>query len=125
MIITRKEKVEKSIINPCGEHIYELFGNDKHFENTTKYSLAQIEVAKFGNTRIHYHPNIEEIYYILKGKAKVIVNEIEYIAGPGDAVVIEASEVHQLFAQGREKLEFIVFCSEKWNSENTIYLDKK
>lgn len=123
MLIKRKDKLKTSIINPTGEHIYEMINNEEHIEMGLKYSLEYVEIPKNCSTRHHYHPDAEEVYYILNGRAKVVVNKIEYIVGPGDAVFIEPSEEHQLFTEGKEKLVFVVFCSVARGNDNTIYLD--
>lgn len=56
----------------------------------------------------HYHDDMDEVFIIISGKAKIIVGEEEDILERGDAVVIPMKTVHQMKNLGNNNLEYIV-----------------
>jgi mannose-6-phosphate isomerase-like protein (cupin superfamily) len=57
--------------------------------------------------RAHYHEDMEEIFIILKGQAKILVHGEEAELGKGEAVVIPPREVHEMKNAGGEDLEYL------------------
>jgi len=57
--------------------------------------------------RAHYHEDMEEIFIILKGQAKIRVNGEEAEMGEREAVVILPREVHEMKNAGGEDLEYL------------------
>jgi len=57
--------------------------------------------------RAHYHEDMEEIFIILKGQAKILIGGEEAELGEGDAVVIPPREVHEMKNVGGEDLEYL------------------
>ncbi|HXZ35222.1 MAG TPA: cupin domain-containing protein [Thermodesulfobacteriota bacterium] len=55
----------------------------------------------------HYHEDMEEIFIILKGQAKILVNGEEAEMGEGEAVIILPREIHQMKNGGGEDLEYL------------------
>jgi mannose-6-phosphate isomerase-like protein (cupin superfamily) len=55
--------------------------------------------------RAHYHEDMEEVFLILKGQAKILVNGKEAGLAEGEAVVIPLREVHEMENVGGEDLE--------------------
>jgi mannose-6-phosphate isomerase-like protein (cupin superfamily) len=55
----------------------------------------------------HYHEDMEEIFIILKGQAKIFVHGEEDELGEGEAVVIPPREVHEMKNVGGEDLEYL------------------
>ena len=55
----------------------------------------------------HYHEDMEEIFIILKGQAKILVNGEEAEMGEGEAVIILPREIHQMKNAGEEDLEYL------------------
>ena len=74
-------------------------------------------------SRLHYHPVAEETYYILKGQAKMLIDDKTYIFNPGDAILIQQNEKHQIFCISDIDLEFLVVCAPAWEPNNSVYLD--
>lgn len=61
-----------------------------------------------GNTiGLHVHDDDEEIYYITKGRGRVIDDDITTEVGPGDAIVTGGGSKHALENIGGSELEFI------------------
>ncbi len=48
---------------------------------------------------IHRHPHADEIYYVLKGVAKVILGDEEIVADPGTAIYIPKGTNHGIVNQ--------------------------
>ena len=57
--------------------------------------------------RKHYHDNMEEVFIIVKGRAKIMVDEEESEISDGDVVVIPAKSVHTMENLGPVNVEFI------------------
>ena|SRR5205085_573665 len=61
--------------------------------------------------KFHYHPEMEEILYILSGKAEQWVEREKRVLGPGDSVYLPARIVHATFNHGSEGLDFLAILS--------------
>jgi quercetin dioxygenase-like cupin family protein len=59
----------------------------------------------------HYHPNLEEILYILSGSAEQWVEGEKRQLGPGDSVYLPAGVVHGTYNAGTETLDFLAILS--------------
>lgn len=123
MLITRKDKIDKPFKSPSGERIYEMIGRPEHLGGTTGHSFGHVVIPPNHSSALHYHPEAEETYYILNGDAKILIDGKEYFLSPGDAVLINPPERHQIFASGKVDLEFIVVCAPAWEPSNSVYLD--
>ena len=60
-----------------------------------------------GSIGYHTHAGDFEIYYILKGAAKVVDNGEEDILGPGDSMVCKDGESHSIENIGDIDLEYV------------------
>lgn len=56
----------------------------------------------------HYHQDMEEVFIILKGKAKIKVDKEKELIEKGDVVVIPMKKVHQMENAGKEEVEYLV-----------------
>ena len=56
----------------------------------------------------HYHQDMEEIFILLKGRARVRVGEEEADLDKEEAVVIPPPMVHEMRNAGKEEVEYIV-----------------
>jgi mannose-6-phosphate isomerase-like protein (cupin superfamily) len=57
----------------------------------------------------HFHAGVDEVYFVIKGKGKVYVNDEWADIAYGDAVPIRAGEIHSLESSPAEPLEMIVY----------------
>lgn len=57
----------------------------------------------------HYHTGVDEVYFVIKGKGKVHVNDEWADIAFGDAVPIRAGEIHSLESTETDPLEMIVY----------------
>jgi len=70
-------------------------------------SQAAIMVLEAGSTtgsvdNMHLHS--DQWLYVISGRGKAVVEELEVVLEPGILLLIEAGEVHEIFA-GEERLE--------------------
>ena len=56
----------------------------------------------------HYHEDMQEVFIIVRGKAKVTIDQEAGILYQGDAVVIPVGSVHEMENIGTEDVEYIV-----------------
>jgi mannose-6-phosphate isomerase-like protein (cupin superfamily) len=56
----------------------------------------------------HYHEDMEEVFVIIHGNARITVGDQEAVLGPGDAVVIAAGIVHKMENTGTDDVEYVV-----------------
>ena len=57
----------------------------------------------------HYHAGVDEVYFVIKGKGKVHVNDEVADIAYGDAVPVKAGEIHSLESSETEPLEMVVY----------------
>jgi len=56
---------------------------------------------------LHHHVDDAEFYYVISGRAKVTVEDLEIDATPGTAIYIPPSPTHKLVNDGDEKFILI------------------
>jgi mannose-6-phosphate isomerase-like protein (cupin superfamily) len=70
--------------------------------------------------RAHYHEDMEEIFIILKGQARILVNGEEAEMGEREAVVILPREVHEMKNPRGEDLEYLAVGISQGKGGKTI-----
>lgn len=123
MRLTRKEQIEKPFENTSGERVYEMLGAPDSIGGAKYHSFSHVVIPAGCHSRPHYHPVAEETYYILSGEGRMVVDDKELILVPGDALLIQPPEKHQIFNDGKSDLEFIAVCAPAWTPDNSVYLD--
>lgn len=89
------------------------FGRDHywHFNDGTSKEaetyMVRVVMKKGDGHDFHRHPEMNEILYILKGRAEQWVETEMQIMGPGDSVYIAPDVIHATFNCGEEDLEFL------------------
>ena len=73
--------------------------------------LVKVIMKKGDKHDFHRHPEMNEILYILSGKAEQWIEDEMKILGPGDSVYIDADVVHAIFNISNENLEFLAVLS--------------
>ena len=104
-----------------GEVILELAGLAR--TNAQRLSLAEVTIAPDGGAREHYHRQIEEVYYLLQGQARLTVGEKTHIVGPGDTIVIPPGARHKIVNEGASAVIMIVACAPAWHQEDSVFLE--
>jgi len=83
-------------------------------------SLAEARIAGGGRTTPHFHPQTEEIYYILAGRGRMVIAGESRDVGPGDAIAIPPGLVHQISNPGSEELKFLCCCAPGYEHADTV-----
>lgn len=60
-----------------------------------------------GKTTGHAHEDMEEVYYILSGKGKMVVGEDEFPIQAGDAFYVPFGEYHVTYNTGNQPLAIL------------------
>lgn len=86
-------------------------------------SLAEARLPVRGQTLPHFHPECEEIYYLLEGTARMQVEDDVREVGPGDAIAIPPGARHQITNTGDEELKFLCCCAPAYEDTDTVMVD--
>jgi len=74
-----------------------------------------------GSLGDHYHKEVEETFYLLEGKARLLVDGTEYSGGAGDAFRLEPGEKHNIMNDSQSALR-AVFIKCPYKPEDKISL---
>jgi mannose-6-phosphate isomerase-like protein (cupin superfamily) len=111
------------ITTPHGELIRELIGRTATKGFAPRHSVAHIVLPPGKSSLLHYHPEAEESYYILSGRARVLIGEEEVVMVAGTAVLIPAPQPHKITNIGSEVLTFLAICVPAWEPDNSVFLE--
>ena len=116
-------EIDNPIRTSNGEIIYELVG--RFVEGTSeRHSLAYIVMSPGTSSLNHFHPTDEETYYILKGKADMMLDGIISKVSKGHAIFIAPGTEHKIVNSGAENLEFLAVSAPAWNPEGSRFLER-
>ncbi len=85
-----------------------------------RQSLAEARVSVGGSTAPHYHPQTEEIYFILEGRGRMQLDDQTRDVGPGDAIGIPPGSRHQITNTGDAPLRLLCCCTPAYEHEDTV-----
>ncbi len=88
-----------------------------------KQSLAEATVPPGVRTAAHYHPQTEEIYYILFGTGKMYLAGETRSVSVGDAIAIPPGKVHWIENVGEQELIFLCCCAPGYEHTDTILVE--
>ena len=86
-------------------------------------SLAEARLPAGACTTPHYHPQTEEIYYILDGQGQMTIGDAMRDVGPGDAIAIPPGATHQITNSGSTVLRFLCCCAPAYEHSDTVLLE--
>jgi mannose-6-phosphate isomerase-like protein (cupin superfamily) len=86
-------------------------------------SLAEATVPPGATTEAHYHPQSEEIYYVLSGEGLLRIEDDESPVWAGNAVVIAPKARHQIRNIGAVDLVFLCCCAPAYAHDDTVLCD--
>ncbi len=86
-------------------------------------SLAEARLLPGASTTPHYHPQAEEIYYILEGTGLMRLAGTEREVGPGDAIAIPPGQAHQITNTSRGVLKFLCCCAPCYEHSDTVLVE--
>ena len=85
-----------------------------------KQSLAEARLPVGCATTPHFHPQTEEIYYILEGSGSMRIDGELCDVGVGDAIAIPSGAHHQITNTGAGTLKFLCCCAPGYENEDTV-----
>jgi mannose-6-phosphate isomerase-like protein (cupin superfamily) len=109
------------VVSRHGEIVYELVGSDTP---DARHSVAYVVIPPGKASLLHYHPEAEESYYVLKGRARIILGEEQETIIEGESVLIPSRKPHKIINAGAENLEFIAVCVPAWEPANSVFLEE-
>lgn len=106
--------VNRSSVSPrdtgYGERVYELAGTENG--NLHKHCIGIVDIDPGKSSRIHYHPSVEETYFVLQGQALINIDGAEAIINSGDLITIPTSSHHKVTSlSDSEILQLYVTCA--------------
>ena len=105
-----------------GSEIRELLAHRN--SSIRNQSLAEARIGPGMTTTAHYHPQTEEIYYILTGTGEMKIGDEVKKVGPGDAIAIPPGAIHQISNSGSEVLRLLCCCAPGYEHEDTVLIDE-
>ena len=122
MHILSVKDIEKPLVQPHGETVYEMVGLLQEHGGAALHSLALITLQPGKSSRPHLHRHSEETYYILKGTPRMAVDGKEFHLSEGQACLIQPGETHQIFNDSNQVIEFLAVCAPAWSPDDSYYV---
>ncbi len=92
---SRNRRDALPITAPDGSTIHEFLNpRNSVLQNQ---SLAQATLAPGQSTSEHLHPRAEEIYFILRGRGRMKIEETLFEVSEGDAIPIPPGQKHRIW----------------------------
>jgi mannose-6-phosphate isomerase-like protein (cupin superfamily) len=88
-----------------------------------KQSLAEARLPPAAATAPHFHPETEEIYYILEGTGRITIGSEACDVGPGDAIAIPPGAVHTIRTTSDVPLKFLCCCAPGYEHADTVLVE--
>lgn len=74
--------------------------------NKIKAGITVLKPHK--ETRGHSHDGVEEVYFFVRGRGLMQINDKKFPVRAGDVVLIEDGAFHKVFNPTSDELEFVV-----------------
>ena len=83
-------------------------------------SLAEATLAPGQKTARHFHPQSEEIYFVLSGSGAIEIENQMRAVNAGDAIAIAAGAPHCIENDGASELRFLCCCAPAYSHDDTV-----
>jgi len=93
---------------------------DRTNSTAANQSLAETTLPAGAETEEHYHPQTEEIYYVLRGRGLMTLEGEKREVRPGDGILIPPGTSHRIRNIEGEPLVFLCCCSPPYSHQDTI-----
>jgi quercetin dioxygenase-like cupin family protein len=77
----------------------------------SRLQLVRVRMPPGTGHAFHRHPSLEEVIYVIEGRAEQWVGRVRRDLGPGDIAHIPADEVHATYNAGDSTLVFLAILS--------------
>ncbi|MFW9849677.1 MAG: cupin domain-containing protein [Candidatus Thorarchaeota archaeon] len=117
MIIRRFDE-QKEIVALDGTRVRE-FLNPKHDKTHLHltYSLAHASIAPGESSLPHRFFEASEVYYILRGRGIMHIDDETAEVGPGDTIYIPPLGIQSIENIGEENLDFLCVVDPAWHPD--------
>jgi len=95
---------------------------DRH-DGAPNFELRKFTIKPGGSIPKHYHPEIEHVQYVLRGRYKVGVGAKVHVVKAGDSVFIPKGTPHWYKNTGTDVAEFLCIIP-KTERYDTIYIEE-
>jgi mannose-6-phosphate isomerase-like protein (cupin superfamily) len=95
---------------------------DRTNSTARNLSLAEATVPVGTETEAHYHPQAEEIYYVLGGRGLITLGDERREVGPGDGILIPPETRHKIRNIAQTPLVILCCCAPPYSHQDTILL---
>jgi mannose-6-phosphate isomerase-like protein (cupin superfamily) len=109
-----------SFVTDDGSSIRELAGPQPGSGASVHQSFAEATLAPGGQTAEHYHPRAEEIYWFVRGEARLRLGSEEATVRAGDCVVIAPGTPHKLVNTGPQPVVLMCCCAPPYAPGDTV-----
>lgn len=70
--------------------------------------------------RRHFHQDMAEVFILMEGETRITVDDKDFTLGKGDAVIINAHEVHRMENIGKSDVYYLVIGITQGSKGKTI-----
>ena len=104
-----KAYVPASHENPLTPGVWKkvLFARDD-LQSGTVQMINWARLPAGSSFAAHYHEDMQEMFIIVAGEAEMTVSGETIVLGRGDAIAIEAREIHVMSNRGSADVEYVV-----------------
>lgn len=82
--------------------------------------VTRVDVEPGGGHPFHRHPEMDEVIYIIEGKAEQWIEKEVRSLGPGEAVYIPKNMVHATYNESNKPLSFLAILSPAADLEGSM-----
>jgi mannose-6-phosphate isomerase-like protein (cupin superfamily) len=84
-----------------------------HLLKSDSLSVIQERMPPGTSEQLHYHHQAQQVFYILSGSAKFIVDGEEQLVESGQSIHLAKGTKHHIFNNGLQDLQFLVISEPK------------
>ena len=67
----------------------------------------------------HYHKEVEETFYFLRGSGKIIINGVDHLINPGDVFKVDPGEKHNIINNGDDDIK-VMFIKAPYKPDDKV-----
>lgn len=95
-------------INNAEHYIWGENCDGWHLLKSNTLSVIQERLPPGTSEQLHYHENAQQVFYILSGSAKFIVDNEEHFVNHGESIHLEKGTKHHIFNNSLQDLHILV-----------------
>jgi len=84
-----------------------------HLLKSDSLSVIQERMPPGTSEQLHYHQQAQQVFYILSGSAKFVVDGEEQLVESGQSIHLAKGSKHHIFNNGLQDLQFLVISEPK------------